>query len=254
MVAKIHHVGIVVESLGQAYRFWRQTLGMPLLREAELPDQGVRAALLAAGDSEVELLEPIRPDTGVARFLARRGEGLHHLCFETPDVDDALARLRTDDVPLLDREPRQGLAGRIAFLHPKACDGVLVELATPRHEAPTEESPVRLKRLVIGCNDPQETGRIYQRLFALPEVAGGNGGARAMLGWTGGGTILLVPAGEVGGMEGMVALSMVAPEIGALIRRLESAGVMMLTGANEVTVEPRSSHGVHLHFSRYHFP
>ncbi len=153
-----------------------------------------------------------------------RGEGLHHLCFETSDVDDALARLRTDDVPLLDREPRQGLAGRIAFLHPKACDGVLVELATPPHGGPTEESPVRLKRLVIGCSDPQHTGRIYQRLFALPEVAGGNGGARAMLGWTGGGTILMVPAGEVGGMEGMVALSMVAPEIGALIRRLESAG------------------------------
>jgi len=253
MVTKIHHVGIVVQSLARAYQFWRETLGLPLLREATLADQGVRAALLAAGDSEVELLEPIRSDTGVARFLARRGEGLHHLCFETPDVDGALASLKAQRISLLDQEPRVGLAGRIAFLHPEACDGVLVELATPAPAAPAPESPVRLKRLVIGCGDAQRTGRTYQRLFSLPEVAI-NGGARTMLGWTGGGTLLMVPAAEVGGMGGMVALSMVAPEIGSLIRRLESAAAAMLTGANEVTVEPKSSHGVHLHFSRHHFP
>src|SRR5262245_36782223 len=69
MVSKIHHVGIVVESVARAFRFWRDTLGMPLVRSADLPDQGVRAALLAAGESEVELLEPLRSDTGVARFL-----------------------------------------------------------------------------------------------------------------------------------------------------------------------------------------
>ena len=253
MVTKIHHVGIVVESLDRAFRFWRDTLGMPLVRQADLQDQGVRAALLAAGESEVELLEPLRPDTGVARFLSRRGEGLHHLCFETPDVDGALADLRDQSVAVVDQHPRAGLAGRIAFLHPGACDGVLVELATPGDGAPAPESPVRLKRLVIGSDDPQRTGKTYQRLFALPEVEI-NGGARTMLGWTGGGTLLMVPAAEVGGMEGMVALSMVAPEIGALIRRLEGAGAAMLTGANEVTVEPRSSHGVHLHFSRHHFP
>ncbi|HEU5322894.1 MAG TPA: VOC family protein, partial [Methylomirabilota bacterium] len=86
MVRRIHHVGIVVERLKRAFGFYRDVLGLPVLREAELPDQGVRAALLAAGDSEVELLEPLHPDTGVGRFLARRGEGLHHLCFETPDV------------------------------------------------------------------------------------------------------------------------------------------------------------------------
>jgi methylmalonyl-CoA/ethylmalonyl-CoA epimerase len=253
MVSKIHHVGIVVESLDTAYRFWRDTLGMPLLREAELPDQGVRAALLAAGESEVELLEPRRSDTGVARFLSRRGEGLHHLCFETPDVDGALAGLQAQNVAVVDRQARPGLAGRIAFLHPGACDGVLVELATPAAGEHAPDSPVRLKRLVIGSADPQRTGKIYQRLFALPEVAI-NGGARTMLGWTGGGTLLMVPAGEVGGMEGLVALSMVAPDIGALTRRLEDAGVAMLSGANEVTVEPRSSHGVHLHVSRHHFP
>ena len=253
MVRKIHHVGIVVESLTQAYRFWRDTLGLPLLREAEIGDQGVRAALLAAGDSEVELLEPTRTDSGVARFLAKRGEGLHHLCFETPDVTGALDSLRRRDVPLLDAAPRAGLAGRVAFLHPTACHGVLVELATPAESAPAPDSPVRLKRLVIGCADPQVAARTYQSLFDLPEVEI-NGGPRGMLGWVGGGTLLMVPVAEVGGMQGMVALSMVAPDLTALAGRLEAASAQMLIGAAELTVEPKSSHGVHLHISRYHFP
>ncbi|HKZ07848.1 MAG TPA: methylmalonyl-CoA epimerase [Methylomirabilota bacterium] len=253
MVRKIHHVGIVVESLTQAYRFWRDTLGLPLLREAVIADQGVRAALLAAGDSEVELLEPTRADSGVARFLAKRGEGLHHLCFETPDVDGALGDLKGRHVPLVDTAPRAGLAGRIAFLHPSACHGVLVELATPGPHESTPESPVRLKRLVIGCDDPQAVARTFQSLFALPEVEI-NGGPRGMLGWVGGGTLLMVPVAEVGGMQGMIALSMVAPDLGALGARLEASSAQRLVGAAELTVEPKSSNGVHLHISRYHFP
>lgn len=252
MISKIHHVGIVVEKLDLAYAFWRDALGLPLLREAEIPEQGVRAALLAAGDSEVELLEPTRADNGVARFLAKRGEGLHHLCFETPDVTSELSALRDRGVALLDAAPRNGLAGRVAFLHPSASHGVLVELATPPPTA-AAESPVRLKRLVIGCADPQAAARTYQLLFGLPEVEI-NGGPRGMLGWTGGGTLLMVPAAEVGGMQGMVALSMVAPELTALVTRLADAGTKMLVGAAELTVEPESSHGVHLHISRYHFP
>jgi methylmalonyl-CoA/ethylmalonyl-CoA epimerase len=250
---RIHHVGIVVPGLAAAHEFWRDTLGLPLLREAEIPDQGVRASLLAAGESEIELLEPTSADTGVARFLERRGGGLHHVCLEAPDVDAALGGLRDGDVPLLDQRSRQGLAGRIAFLSPKACHGVLVELATPPHGAEEHESPVRLKRVVIGCREPQLVARTYRRLFGLPEVAM-NGGARCMLGWAGGGTLLMVPAAEVGDAEGMVALSMVAPDMAPLVGRLRAARVAMLEGAAEVTIEPRSSCGVHLHISRYHFP
>jgi methylmalonyl-CoA epimerase len=93
MIRKIHHVGVVVESLARASRFWRDALGLPLVREVEIADQGVRAALLAAGDSEIELLEPTRRDTGVARFLAKHGEGLHHVCLETSNVDADLCTL-----------------------------------------------------------------------------------------------------------------------------------------------------------------
>src|SRR5262245_4782091 len=253
MVTSIHHIGIVVRDLGRAFGFWRDTLGLPVTREAQLADQGVRAALLAAGDSEIELIQPTRSDTGVARFLDKNGEGLHHVCFLTPSVDLDLAALGARNVPLLDRQARDGLAGRIAFLSPKACHGVLVELATPVHAETSPESPVRFKRLVIGCRVPQETANVYQDLFGLPEVEV-NGGPRAMLGWAGGSTLLMVPAAEVGGLVGLVALSMVAPEIAPLIARLERVNAAMLLGAGEITVEPRSSHGVHLHISRYHFP
>jgi methylmalonyl-CoA epimerase len=253
MVTNVHHVGIAVSNLAQAYRFWRDTLGLPLLREAEIPDQGVRAALLAAGGSEIELLEPLGPAGGVARFLARRGEGLHHVCFRTADVAGDLAALKSKNVELVDPVPRRGLAGQIAFLHPRACHGVLVELATPEHETPAPESPVRFKRLVIGCRVPQEAAKAYQALFGLPEVEV-NGGPRTMLGWAGGSTLLFVRAAEVGGMEGLVALSMVAPDMPPLVSRLEATRAAMLVGAGEITVEPRSSHGVHLHVSRYHFP
>jgi methylmalonyl-CoA/ethylmalonyl-CoA epimerase len=253
MITNIHHVGIVVQRLSEAYRFWCDAVGLPLIREANVPDHGVRAALLAAGDTAIELLEPVSPDSGVARFLAKRGQGLHHVCFHAESVDQELATLRVKQVELIDAVPREGLAGRIAFLSPKACDGVLVELATPTHAEPSVESPVRFKRLVIGCRAPQDTARIYQDLFGLPEVEV-NGGPRTMLGWAGGGTLLMVPAAEVGGMVGMVALSMVAPDMPPLIDRLERVNAAMLTGAGEITVEPKSSHGVHLHVSRYHFP
>src|SRR5512136_658531 len=105
MINKIHHVGVVVESVARACRFWRDALGLPLVREADIADQGVRATLLAAGDSEIELLEPTRTDTGVARFLATRGEGLHHLCLETPNVDGDLAAPKAQNVAVLDQAP-----------------------------------------------------------------------------------------------------------------------------------------------------
>src|SRR5262245_56572427 len=144
---RIHHVGIVVKRLAEAYRFYRDTLGLPLVREATLAEHGVRAALLGAGETEVELLEPIDPGNSVGRFLARRGEGLHHLCFETPDVLTTLGGLKNRGVPLIDSAPRPGLAGRIAFLHPQACAGVLVELAPPPDDAQDAKAPLDLKRL-----------------------------------------------------------------------------------------------------------
>jgi methylmalonyl-CoA/ethylmalonyl-CoA epimerase len=251
---RIHHVGVVVKRLAEAYRFYRDVLGLPLLKEREIPEQGVRAALLAAGDTEIELLEPLSATNGIGRFLARRGEGLHHLCFETPDVAKSLAALRERKAELIDQTPRAGLAGQIAFLHPRTCAGVLVELATPpaSESASSHPSPLGLKRLVIGAQDVKQTVDRFQALFGFAEMAM-NGGPRTMLS-VGTGALLVVPAAEVGGTEGMVALSLVAEDFFALTDSLRRAGTPRLEGTGEVTVEPTGSHGVHLHISRYNFP
>lgn len=131
MLKKIHHVGIVVRSLDEAYAFYRDTLGLRVHKEAVVQDQGVRAALLTCGHSEIELLEPLHPHGTIAGFLERRGEGLHHVCFESDDVAAELEAARAKGIPLIDEKPRTGLAGMICFLHPKATAGVLVEYATP---------------------------------------------------------------------------------------------------------------------------
>jgi methylmalonyl-CoA epimerase len=131
VIQKIHHLAIAVKDLEDALRFYRDTLGLPVDEQAIREDQGVKAALLTIGESEIELLEALGPDTPVGRFLERRGEGIHHICLQTDDIDKELADLRAKGVELIDQEPRPGLVGRICFLHPRSTKGVLVELAQP---------------------------------------------------------------------------------------------------------------------------
>ena len=134
MLKKIHHVGVVVPNLEESLRFWRDTLGLHFTKSATIEEQGVRAAMLKVGDSEIELLEPLSPDNGVGKFLARRGGGMHHVCFESDDVERELDAARAKGIQLIDQKPRHGLAGMICFLHPKATRGVLVEYAQPLDE------------------------------------------------------------------------------------------------------------------------
>ncbi len=251
MIRGIHHVGIAVRSLDEAYRFYRDVLGLPLLEEAAVGDQGVRAALLGAGDSEIELLEPLGAESGLARFIAKHGEGLHHVCFDARDVAAALMTVKDKGAEMIDVTPRDGLAGRIGFLHPRACAGVLVELAPPPPGRPAmPPSTLRFKRLIIGADDPRRVGERFQALFGFPEVAL-NGGPRVMLS-VGRSAMLIVPHGEVGGTEGMVALSMVAGDFPRLLASLDAARTPgVLRGTGEVTLEPVAAHGVHLHVSRY---
>jgi len=135
MFAGVNHVAVAVRTAGEALRFYHEVLGLPVGHQATVEDQGVRAVLLPVGDDEIELLEPTNPAGGVARFLEKKGEGIHHLCVETRDVAAALARLKAANLPVIDQAPRQGLAGTIAFLHPGACHGVLVEMAQPPEAA-----------------------------------------------------------------------------------------------------------------------
>lgn len=248
MIRKVHHVGIVVRGLEVALGFYRDGLGLPVTRTAEVADQGVRAALLAAGESEIELIEPVEPSSGVARFLARRGEGLHHLCLESEDVAEELARLDGQGVPLIDKVPRAGLAGKVGFLHPGAWGGVLVELATPEGEGPPVPTALRLRRLVVGSDDPASLAERLRSLFGLGAEQLNDG--RRLQVEAGAVAVLIVPAAQAGGTRGMLALSLGTDDLAAAVTRLEAAGRGFLRGAREITVEPSSSHGVPLHIAQ----
>ena len=131
MTRKINHIGIAVKSIAASVPFYREQLGMHEEGSEVVAEQKVKVAFFAIGESRIELLEPTRPDANMAKFLERKGEGLHHICFQTADVDGELETLKSKEVALVDQKSRAGLAGMICFLHPKASRGVLVELATP---------------------------------------------------------------------------------------------------------------------------
>lgn len=125
---RVHHVAIVVHNLEAALAFYRDRLRIPVDVVMPIPTDGVRIAFLPVGESNIELVEPTAPDTGVARFLDSRGEGFHHVCLQVDDIAAELERLADDGVELIDTAPRPGAEGPVAFIHPRACHGVLVEL------------------------------------------------------------------------------------------------------------------------------
>ena len=127
-LGRIHHVAVLVEHLDPALAFWRDALGLELEVVQEMADDRVRIAFLPIGESKIELVEPTDDSTGVARFLAKNGEGFHHVCFEVANLAETLLRLEIDGIELIDTAPRKGAEGPVAFLHPRSCHGVLVEL------------------------------------------------------------------------------------------------------------------------------
>ena len=144
---RIHHVATVVKDIDAAVKFHVEVLGLPLEQIADVPSQEVRIAFLTAGDSKIELVAPTNSTSGVARFLESKGEGFHHLCLEVADIDAELQRLAATGIQLINAAAVEGVEGPVAFLHPKSCHGILVELI----EAPGGPA---WKRLSYG--DPTE--------------------------------------------------------------------------------------------------
>ena len=129
MIKQVDHIGVAVRSIEQARVVYEQGLGLVCQGEEEVRDQGVRVALFAAGETRIELLEPLSADSPVARFLERRGEGIHHIAYRCDDIQAHLNRLRVQGCRLIDQQPRTGAGGRrIAFIHPGSTAGVLTEL------------------------------------------------------------------------------------------------------------------------------
>ena len=125
---RVHHVAVIVRDLDAALGFYRDRLGLPVDLVLPIESDGVRIAFLPVGESKIELVEPTDPSTGVARFLERRGEGFHHVCLEVADINSELSRLAAEGVELIDTTARPGAEGPVAFIHPRSCHGVLVEL------------------------------------------------------------------------------------------------------------------------------
>ena len=127
-LGRVHHVALIVRSIDDALALWRDALHLELETVMDIPDDRVRIAFLGVGESKIELVEPTDDSTGVARFLDNKGEGFHHVCFEVANLAETLLRLEIDGIELIDSSPRRGAEGPVAFLHPRSCHGVLVEL------------------------------------------------------------------------------------------------------------------------------
>jgi len=148
MILKIDHVGIAVGALDERLPFWRDALGLTLGGTETVPTEGVTVAFLPAGDARIELLEATRSDSPIAKFIAKRGEGIHHLTLQVADIQPILDRLKARGIPLLDETPRPGAGGtKVAFLHPRAAGGVLVELVE-------RTGPTRTRAGGIAAGDP----------------------------------------------------------------------------------------------------
>jgi methylmalonyl-CoA epimerase len=133
----IHHIGVAVQSIDDAMRFYGEKLGLAIVDRRVLAERALEVAFIQTGNTLIELLQPLDEQSTVARYIERRGQGLHHICFDTPDIDAHLRELTDKGVDLLDKVARPGAHGPVAFLNPSATSGVLVELIQPEFVVPS---------------------------------------------------------------------------------------------------------------------
>ncbi len=135
-IKKLNHVSIAVADIDEALRFYRDVLGLEVTRRLRLEDRELEVAFIKVGDTELELIKPLTDDSTVARFLDRRGPGLHHLCFEVDDVVASMQELTDRGAQFVETEPHPGAVGMVSFIHPGSTNGVLVEINQPGEPAP----------------------------------------------------------------------------------------------------------------------
>jgi methylmalonyl-CoA/ethylmalonyl-CoA epimerase len=158
MILSVDHVGIAVKSLDDRLGFWHDALGMALGGRETVPTEGVSVAFLSAGGTRVELLQASRSDSAIAKFIEKRGEGIHHITFRVEAIQPVLDRLKAKGVPLLDETPRPGASGtKVAFLHPRAAGGVLVELVELPSQGGSRSAGIAVgDPVLVYLRDPHE--------------------------------------------------------------------------------------------------
>jgi methylmalonyl-CoA/ethylmalonyl-CoA epimerase len=245
MITRIHHVAAVVRDLEASLRFWRDTLELPVLRSADLPDQGVRATLLACGAAEVELITPIGAESGVSRFLESRGEGLHHVCFESDDVVREVRRFIGTGVDMVDGKPRQGLAGKVAFVQPRACAKLLVELTTPAEAPSVRETPLALAAVHAKVENVEAAAERFRDLFGMHQGFAATDGSVAQL-KLGDVVLQLTPVGGGFPKPALTLLRLAVGDLPALARRLGERGIPYEERAVGLVVAPGPGQGAPL--------
>jgi methylmalonyl-CoA/ethylmalonyl-CoA epimerase len=184
MIRDVHHVGIAVRNMDAAYTLYRDALGLPLVKEGDVPARGVKAAMLAVGRSYLELVQPTDEGSPFAKHIAERGEGLHHLALSSDDVGAQVEALREAAVPLEDHEPREGFTGRLAYLSPLAFDGALLEVVQPERERGAggqephgqpdwrDQLPawhiMRIDHVVLHVPSVEAASRRFEEYFGMP--------------------------------------------------------------------------------------
>lgn len=231
MIRDVHHVGIAVRDRQEALALYRDALGLPVAKEGAAPARGASVALLPVGGSYLEIVEPLGDGSPFAGFIAERGEGLHHLAFQTDGVDAEVTALREKGVPLQDREPREGFTGRLSYLAEEAFDGALLEVVEPAPDAQEEAlaSPVkRIDHVVLLVPDLDAACDRLHDYFGLSPKRQLERGSRRFAFFRPGDVIVEVigPAGEPGaaGSARLAGLAFEVTGIDGLVASLKAQG------------------------------
>lgn len=264
MITDVHHVGIAVRDLDEALALYRDTLGLPCVKRGEMPARGVRVAMLAAGRSYLEVIQPVDESSPFARSIAERGEGLHHVALWSTDVAADVAKLRAAGVPLEDREPRDGFTGRLSYLHASAFDGALIEVVEPEAAlsvgtAAVEESGhiTRVDHVVLRVPSVAAVSEHFDAWFGVPTKRTMERGEQAFAFMRPGDVVIEVIGPKTGGEPGsgrIAGLAFQVREIDALTEHVRAKGYPIgephpaLQGGRIVSIHPTGACGVPVAF------
>ncbi len=226
MILDVHHVGIAVLSLERAYTLYRDALGLPLVKEGEVPSRGVRAAMLAVGRSYLEIIEPVAASSPFARHIEEHGEGLHHVALWSDCVDSQVERLHEKAVPLADEEPRDGFTGRLSYLQPEAFDGALLEVVEPEdglrgHERGSS-GVTRVDHVVLRVPDVPAASQRMENCFGVPTKRTFERGTQAFAFMRPGDVVIEVIGPKEGGAPGSGKIAGLALEVKGIDDLVES--------------------------------
>jgi methylmalonyl-CoA/ethylmalonyl-CoA epimerase len=226
MILDVHHVGIAVRSLDRALAFYHDALRLPVTKEGDVPSSGVRAAMLAAGGSYIEVIEPVAPTSPFAVHIEEHGEGLHHVALWTDCVETQVQCLRERGVRLSDEDPREGFTGRLSFLKPEAFDGALLEVVEPEEGLrghPSVGSPVtRIDHVVLRVPDVEALSKRMEECFGVPTKRTFERGTQSFAFLRPGDVVIEVIGPKDGGVPGSGKVAGLAFEVKGIDALVES--------------------------------